>query len=508
MSSTLPITGSVLLLILAGCASVKDNEVAWPIEPTRQIPDLEIPAPYGLTGPLTLQSAIERAIEVNPEVQSQRAAVDVARKAAGAAGDWDDPQLRFSYGESESDSISRSSATQNSPNTGIAEGGSSTPAVPESSSGEIGESYQDSEGYRVAFRLYPPNPWERAAEVSQARANMYAAQASLQSLRAQTAYEVRLAVAEFQFANEDVKILDRLLAVSESLLEITGKLLERGQGTVLDSMNASRRYLAALSDRDQRIRERDDALGKLARLTSLPADSIDVMNEKVTLGDLDPMTVDTARLADTAMRYRGDLVAAGWRVRAAAAAYDAAKAARIPWLAHVQASYRSGDDETESWSREEEQSSDGTVTSSQTSESEDTSDEWRVDAAIRLPIFTWLGKTDDLRKAELKHAETLELQGIMKMKEDIRSGVDRLKRLDDQRARFQMAADPVTAEIWKVLDDNRSGQNLPPDQIARMKEQLLDISRSKLKAEFDRTTTVLDIEAEMGITAVPAAAGQ
>ncbi|MDP6523174.1 MAG: TolC family protein [Kiritimatiellia bacterium] len=507
MSFALPIAGSVLL-ILAGCTSVKTSEVAWPSANTRRIPDLEIPAPYGLTGPLTLQSAIERAIEANPGIQSQKAAVEVARKAVGAVKDWDDPQLRFSYGESESDSLSTSSGTENLVNTGITEGGSTTPAVPASNSGESGESFQDSEGYRVAFRLYPPNPWERAAEVSGARADLYAAQASLQFLRAQTAYEVRKAYAEFQFADEDVKVLDRLLTVSKSLVEITNKLLERGQGTVLDSMNASRRYLAALSDRDQRIRERDDALGQLAGLISLPAESLEVRHENVTLGSLDPMTVDLHKLEDTAMRYRGDLVAAGWTVRAARAAYDAAKAARIPWLAHVQASYSSAEDQSESWSREEEVSLDGTVSRSQVGESEDDNEEWRVDAAIRLPIFTWIGRTDDLRKAELKHAETLEMQALMDMKQDIRNRVDRLKRLDDQRARFEMAADPVTEEIWKVLDNSRSGQNLPPDQIARMKEQLLDISRIKLQAEFERTVTMLAIEAEMGITAVPVAAGE
>lgn len=494
----------MILFVSPGCTSVKERETAWPRQEPGTIPDMHIPAPYGLVGPLTLQTAIERAMIANPEIQSQRTAVEVAGKAVGAAGDWQDPQLRFSYGEAESDSLTASSRMEN-----FSYSTSDSTGRPVSSSGETDESYQDSDGYRVTLRLYPPNPWERAAAVSAARADFYAAQASLQYFRAQTAYEVRRAYAEFLFAREDVEILSRLLTVSESLVKKTNELLERGQATVIESMDASRRYLSALADKDERSRDMDDAKGLLASLTGLPTDLLDIRHENVTMGDIDPGQADIRILEDTAMRYRGDLVAAGWSVRSAEAAYDAAKAARIPWLSHIQAAYGSSEDVTESWSTEQEISSDGTASSTQVSEREETGEEWRVDAAIRLPIFTWLGDTDNLRKAELQHAEMLELQGIMTMKKEIRSGLERLKRLEDQRARFNMAADPVTAEIWKVLDDNSSSnRNLPPADVARMKEQLIEISRTKLEAEFERTLTMLDIEAALGITAIPAAAGR
>lgn len=485
------LTAAALAVGVAGCAG--RMTIGTTMERIACVEEAEEGLPLPIEGPVTVETAVERALAADPLIAVQALTVKAAQHAVRAARDGRDPELRASYGEGDSDSVrdvlgaeTRSDFGASATNSGLRSGS------------------DHGEGYSVSLRIFPRNPWSRAAAVSRARAAFYAEQATLEALRQATEILVRRAYAELRYAQSELELSERIVTLRKAVVDDMKALTERGQTTVMESVGASSRYVQALSDRARRRRDMETVRATLSKLAAIPTGSLRIAWEDGAFGRGTPQEMDAEVLWPHAVENRADLAALGWRRIEARAAVRELKAERIPWLTHVQGTYSAWTTDGETSESSFERSlEDGVSALAQdfATESEDR-EEWAVSAGITLPVFSWLNSEVDVLRAQLKLAERAERDAIAGARHDLRSAIERLRGLDDEVLRFGVDADPMLAEMLKLVDSTNAFARLTVDEESRLREQLVEEQRSRLRAEHDRVLAQLDLEALLGLSSV------
>jgi len=454
----------------------------FPLPPANAVMPPAAPAPTPtLAGPLTMDMAIERALASSEEVAALRAAVAVAVERQRSAADIADPELRLSYAEDTLDSTRRRRTEQ--PPQGVTDL-------------QAGSATDEGSVYQAGLRFFPPNPWILPARLSEADASLRAAQADLAQAEWVMALDVRRLVAELLYFKKDLGVLDQLAAQSRQVLDIVRLRSEQGEATLADAMTASRRHLQSLSNRDRVRRRYAEQKRLLASLVDVAADSLELDPAGAVLIVSNVTAVTAADLDQTAMRHRADLAALYWRSAMAQSLYRQARAEGIPWFKMIQASY-SGNRETSS----------GTDTSIETAGSrpsrtysDDTrdGDEWQLDAAINVPLFSWMNHNDDVRRAEFEMARIREAQALKKLRRELRDALEALRDVQQQWTVYLKETDPLVREMQKTLDELKDDAQLTPDEAADIRIQILEAQRARLQATYEFTLAVINFEEVAG----------
>lgn len=491
------VTGAIVLA--AGCAS---REPVLPSVPDRLArAHALVLRPAALPQPLTVNAAIRRVLDVNGDVKAAAAAVRVARREAGAARDMRDPQLRMSVGDSQVDRTSTSRETERL--------AGATGSFATSTNSSVSAYTEDRADFQIGVRLYPRNPWQLAARVSSARAGVYAAEAELRAAGLAVAADVKRLFAELRYTEQDMALLEQLVELRRKRVDDTRRVVAQGQGTVLDTSRASYRYLDAVSDRERRRQDADELRAELAGLLAVRSSEIpELADESVVPPERLPSAV-TGGLIETSMVRRADLVALAWRTRSAYDAYREERAGRIPWFGHVQFSYRDRTDEGGGTASGAETGlTDGEVTTrDETTDDESDLTEWEIATAITVPIFSWRNEADEVAKAVWQQASQEEAQAIATMRRVLRQGIEDVRRLATQEATFVKETDGVTAELQDTIADSGETSLWPPEDVARMREQLVDTKRLRLEAAHRRELSQITVEAAAGLIPLPATPG-
>ncbi len=392
-----------------------------------------------------LDEAIQRAIRHSPTITALQAATHVAQERVRAIGDFRDPELRYTISDGADTDI---------------------------------DGEEDSTGYRIGMRFFPPNLWLRASGKTREAALYRAACADLQSAMWDLSATVAQLVCDFQHVNADILLLEELVTNYETTLGLVRKRSQTGQSAGQEIVSAARRYLGAVSDRDRALHRRQQLRHELASLIGVRTDAIAFppMVEEIDEPVLPHDDTDLAAAEVTATRP--DLAAMHWRARAAKAAYKETRSAQLPWLQHIQISY--AEDQQEAFLMDQE------------------SEEWRVDVAVSIPLFSWLNHTPSLRREEFELALGAKQAAVRAARIDVQNAIDTVRESRDQIATYHQTTTPVIAEVETILTQLTQQTAFAPLEAARVAEELLEHKRLRLNAIYEYRSAVIRLQKMMG----------
>ena len=404
-----------------------------------------------LRGVLNLDIAIDRAVANSDEIVALATEVGVASQRRLAAWDIPNPILRQRQTRGTSETEERAGP---------------------------GTSSEDSWGYRVGLRFYIPNPWQCSSRVSAESANIYAAIAELVHAKWLVANNIQRLFVEIHYLQEDLKVVSQLADIHQDVLELMNRRAAQRQATARDTMTASRRYLAALSDRDETVRDLARVRRELASLVAASADDMHIVVDNHTLPVLNLANVDRRKLEKQALNNRADLSALFWRTSATRALYREAVYGRIPWFDHVQLGY---------------------AYALQEDEQDDTeSDTWRVRTALVLPVFSWSNHETDILRAEYRGADTLERKAGGRVAREIRDAMDAIESISRNRAAYEREIQPIVNGMQTVLDNVKTQSGIDPGDVAEIRQEILESQRIKLESWLEYHLAVIRLQEVLG----------
>lgn len=312
-----------LLWCLAGATPLLAEGADAPVTATQQV------------STVTLQNAIERALANDSDIAILGATVASAKEQVLAARDRRNPELSLSYGEGSGDETRLRAGTQSFPTNGV--------STVDKTSESLGAVQSEDAMFRVGVRLFPANPWERAAGVSAMTAELRAAEADLAAAQWAVTVAVRQQAAELNYLEKDFALLVEAVRLRHEVLQTVKERAAQGQITITDLMVASRRYLTAISDRDQGLRRQQETRRALGSALNLPAAGLSIRDIPMTT--IPSTNLQAEIWEQKAMESRAELRALSWRTAAAKAVFRKTRSANIPWFRSIEAMY--------GWSRQD-----------------------------------------------------------------------------------------------------------------------------------------------------------
>ena len=327
------------------------------------------------------------------------------------------------------------------------------------------------ESNQASARLYVPNPWARSHRVGAAAAAGNAVSAELERAVWLLGTRVRRAFAELDFLDRDLAAVEELVDLRRRAVELARQRLRGGQGTTPDLIPVSGRYLRALSERDQAERRRGTARRQLAALVMLPPHQL-----MLAVGDKRRLPTDLAGLSlleleQRAIRNRGDLLASSWRARAAFAACEESRSERIPWFRHVQAS-----------------------------RTEDTGggDEWSVEMAISLPVFSWSSRKTVVETTRYRRLQAAAEQAPQRVSQEVRSAWHAVEEAFEGQRVYEARANPLVSELNTMHGELRKADGAFQAQIIDIRSQFLAVERTRLRLKRAVAQALIQLEEAVG----------
>lgn len=378
------------------------------------------------SGPRAEIDLERQALARDPELRPFRSAVEEARAELGAAVEWRDPELRASYGESDS---------------------TYTNAFRPDETGEQAE---------LALRIYPPHLWNIRPLRDAARARFHAAEADLMHQSWQTVSDVRALGAETAFLRRRIELKEEFIGLLKEKKKLLAELAEQGGVTAMDVVDLSSDLMgAAMQEADLRLelQQRQTELAARTGIAEYLADD----NWNSGPGGKEP---DACELADRAARERFDLVALAWRAEAARADRRAETGRKIPSLSHVQISQGSQEED----SREE--------------------DSWEVQAAVEIPVFSLAGRSEErfLKIEERNLADELSAR-VRQVRMEVQMAADRHAAALKALRAMRREADA----LLKEYDALTKGDNVPLNALQKVDIRLKSVAVREwiLRAEYN-----------------------
>jgi outer membrane protein TolC len=466
--------GVGLALLSAGCATREYDarsldrdlvELAGVCQPPVTVSSNE-------TDALTLPRAIERACAADGTLAVLKAALAVADARKKAATDLQDPELRFSGGDGTGDAIARQQEVPPAANS-------------------VTRTAESSQSQAAALRFFPPHPWIRDARVSAEEAGRNAARMDVRAAEWAVAMQVSRLFEDVRHLSRDAVLLDQLVSVCDDTRTLFQERAQARQVSKLDVLQVAQRRLQAVAARDRVRRSLRESRRLLALRVNLPLEPLVLADSKTPRPFSDPAILANARVAATGRVVRADLAALRWRVLAAQARVDEARAERIPWFSFIQAAYANGE--------RDQQSREGAGVSRERSDSA----EWRVDVGVTLPLFSWANHTPELRRAECRQAATTLDEAIRNAGRAVQDCLDTADSLRERQAEYEAQAGPVLRELETTLRTLAGETGLPPEQILAAREQLLNLQRFQREQDYELQKGVVALEEALGTWLAP-----
>ncbi|MBP7009656.1 MAG: hypothetical protein KBC66_07640 [Kiritimatiellae bacterium] len=473
------------------------------------------PAPAGPTGPLDL---INAALANDPAIRNRLHDLRRMDLQAGRARILRSPEIRAGGSQTDAEgSDHRTESGTRSTSSRETRTGATQDILPinqprsreqeirESSSwrqttGErySWENYSD-DGWSVGVRLYPPNPWSYAAQVSLADARFHAAAARLGQEQLDITEETAVLAARLLQVRKEIQLLLRLDAVARKEL---GQVANR---PVTDQADALRRTLGIQTRLARAEHVRADLLSELARLTGHEIDpnALEPEWDWLPVGEITREAIEP--LVHEVHARRPDIACAYWQACELIAEHHAARAENIPWIQSVDLAYdrdrrnRSAGYDASSRAREtaggqsrtQTAYADGTLRSSRESSHEQArlreqesgretgsqhAEEWSLQAAIEIPVFQWLSRQSS-RARGLAEAARADLQNSRRSaRHDLRTRLRLLRKTRDDLERFKETLHPAVTELARQLNLLRRNRLLRPDETIQILEQITDVA--------------------------------
>lgn len=428
---------------MAGCANPKLPPIAQgPPEMREQRPAAEAPSETR-PEPITLDQALQRASQCNPQLQALQAAVTVAKERKAAASDFEDPEALVAWGNI-GDQFS-----------------SSTPVV--------NNNNNNNGNWRTGGRFYVPNPFLISPRVSARTADLLAAKADLQAARWGIECDIRRLFAQLAYLTEDIALAQGLASANGEILKDVRARAEQGAATASDLVAASQKQVEtenalALSRHQYLLAQRE-----LAGVLDLPLSQVVIATNDLRYPLMDEAEVAFEPLQQIALKCRGDLTALRWRALAARSSFTEARNARVPWFKEVNF-----------WNREPR-------------------DQWWIGAAVTVPLFSWAkNHAQDLAQAQASLAGVNETNAMKLIRRELRDSLDEVVEQQRQQTRNQTQVLPLLNEMRHALQLMKATPNLMPSQVAATEAQILESSRIDLAARWRYHAALLNLERAVG----------
>ncbi len=307
----------------------------------------------------------------------------------------------------------------------------------------------DSKDHSVdtAVRLRFPHPWQLQADSMERASQTAISLAGMEMGRIQIATEVFQQYRNFQCLEKELALIRRLIEIKQKRSDFAREQVNAAMKTSADALLL--RWELRDVQRDARVLQRELGLLKnwFAERVARPVESLQLD----PLPDLEmPDFIDYDIAIQFALELRPDLHLMNAQLQQAQALVRQADVERIPWFNHVQASY------------------------------DESSEEWSIQTAVSLPIFSFGGS----KKRQALAEQTLQ-------KASIDASQDAIARQVQQAAREWTSAIEewqmhhgefveLTGETGKEVEMLRKYVAGAPDDWMRLQENLIRAERQLL----------------------------
>jgi outer membrane protein TolC len=501
------------LTLICGCATRPESWATSGIITRETIHDASGPEEK-LIGPLTADTAVALALKHNPAIIDLREQVSAAKAARVSvlAANLKDPEFRMAYGQNDSmEHHYKETALTNAPWIYIPRGQAFATNLIDSTTIPVSDVTGSArslttvpgagDGYQASIQVPIPNPWLISRQKTVADTCVAAAKADLKAKEWQIELDVRKAVEDLQHLQEDIAAIDKLIALQSGTVAMLQARIQQGTATLVDSVSATTKHLTAISDRVSATQNYQQSIGRIAELMGVGASGLIFTSASAPLPDLVPQAVDCAFLQAIAGQNRPDINSLIWKVRVADSALREARTASIPWFAMVQGLYSRSDvrqstDPVIQWT-----GTDGTVInipSRDTVYEDNGQSSWRIDAAITIPLFTWL--TDDTapQRADCTRSRTALSCGYQRMAAEVRDAAKTLQVTHDSLTAYKSAAAPDLALLKSIQLRAKDNGVITPDEDAKIEAEFIQHERIKRQLEYGYRKALLELTKAVG----------
>lgn len=454
----------------------------------------------------------EAALANSRRVRSLQREVDLARANTHTVAGIRDPEVRLGYGWGDGDGTGNSSQTADR-QTYSRESGSSTEwneVTPHElrstdSTRESGESSRHSDRTRreweslsdsswdVGLRLYPPNPWEYAVEVSEAEAKLHLAESELRGEQVEIMEDVVKEFCALTYAQKRLRMWRQLEGLFAKEVERAAQLPMENQTDLMRRvLNVRTRILRLERDVNERRGNLEVLCGRSLELDTLNT-SLDWLPEA---GD----GVALEAMVSQAGELRPDVAEAYWLACELQSRANRATAEAIPWFRHLEVSYQYADRDQDSgytgvtessesgsgtrtrWTeyasgierseiRNRDEQSWSTEQESGSASSSRSEDEWTVETAVSIPIFDWMSGHGRAVRKTAKLAWKDVDEAVLDAERELSI---RIQALKDALREAEMFDTQIYPEAQKLREQHdalyQSGRLLPADSVQLMEQ--------------------------------------
>jgi|GEM_PF-3923367 len=500
-------TVSVFLavLVLSGCASPAPYNIQALSLIGTDATEFKVAR---LAGPADTETLVALALENNPELIMLREDVKTARAERRVAAQVDNPEIRFAYDNSSSDTTRfRHMPLTNAPWWIAADtNGIPTPAPPPgSSASNVRRSGSDDTSFEVALRIRPPNPWILKRRISAADARVAAAEADLRAKEWSIRADILRAVEEYRCHIHDSELLTRLLEVHSNMVELVKIRVKSGAARFDDEVNATRRFIQVSFNHANTLRDTDWARRDLVAILGISLVDVEITTNFPPMQRL-RSGISVGELENIARNNRADIAALGLKIKAAEEDLKEARSASIPWFTSIGGSYRNSTggsfiNPDEAWTASD--GTDGIIPNPIRTRSSIAGSEWSVEASISVPIFTWAGDYSAVQRAEYERRKkdlSLAWQMILS---DLREASSRVEVTMKNLERFQQEFIPATKQLQATYDELESGGRLSPDIKATTAASFLEYQLTMSQLEHQYRTALRRLSSAIGKELTP-----
>jgi outer membrane protein TolC len=398
------------------------------------------PPPWLSHGPLTMEEALQRALENDGRIASLQAAVKIARAQRLAATDIKDPELQ---GQSRTGGQSQKSSGDNWDNS------------------------------RIGVGVFVPNPWLMVPLADARTADYQAAQADLKAAIWLLKCDVKMLFAQIDYLTNNLAFNADLVLLNGEVLNAVQSRVGQGAATATDLMTASRQYIQFQDDFDQAYHRYQLARRQLASLLDISPESFELATNPPAIPSLPEPGLTFQSAMALAVNSRSDLAAIRWRAQAAESSYHEVRNEKIPWITEVKAGYidNSGNNTDNYW----------------------------VGLAVNIPIFSWTkNHASDAALAKSNLAGVEETNGLRRIRHELHDALDELEQTRQQQTRLETSASPLITSMRQTLATLQRTPNIMPEQVAAAELQLLETLRLELNTRWQYQLALLNLERTLG----------
>lgn len=422
-------------------------------------------------GPWTWEELAVRAGRNSSAMKDGRLAALVARLKATQAVAWKDPEFRFLNRWSDEDAYDW---THKYVSSGIKD------------EGKTG----DGDGWSRQFgvRFYVPNPFINHYLAAKGDASVRACEAKAETEAYAIYTEVKMLCAEYLKASREARLYaKRVEVVARMKKTVEAERENRVAKSPLDAISVETQYRLGMMRLADLERSASGLKRTIARLAGVPAEGFEISDSCASLPD--PSLLDADELAEIAFARRPDLAGAIAERDAAEAGVGAAKAAYIPWFRFVEGSYRRGVDRD----GYDEFATDGNMTYSR---GRNKSEDWSVELAINIPIFTWCGNSVKISRQIRDCAEERVFSLYDDVRAEIRSAIDSYRLAC---SRGDTGSDERFVEdVSKQIEDYAKSEAMLESESEKSRQALIDYQLLCNDVQSEKVEAALRLESVLG----------